>query len=963
MKLSKSAAGILSARYRSVLIKCFLANLAFFSLPSKAETISDGTHDGTSKSYSGALLIEGGTFSNVDFSAPEITIVGGTLSDILRFETFGTFSISSDNAVFAPTWNKDSKNYSEIEAATLKITGNKGISVSDTAINASSVSGNITAGGNSLLGDFVNTEDYVFQSGGKTLHSASSKTSLSENKHDVEFSNSTITLNGNASAGSGYYSLSSDLFTPINHNPASVSTEGGAVSPLLLFRDQLTETEINDAVTALLDDVYGSSAELSDFSKIVFGGTTKKDIQSSFDRTTLEGNLRQLYNQFNDNFKDYGADVTVSNSTIVLNDNAKLINDSMSSKKQSQIHIESLNSSFEAGNIDVTQSTIIANGNNELSAKSGRVAFFESTLKVSDNAVLSFSSADGALYLDGASTLDLTGKMTGNVAADGATIAFQSSSARLDGKLSGTADVNFNDDYALSNLTLADNFSFRNIVIGNGKTLDIGTSRLTASSISGGTIAAILTDAAKTTPIITTTAQNNVNANVTVKLEMSAASNTQTTLYHITSEKSGFTLGNYLTKRYAVSTTYFDKANAAKIGVLTNWNGGDLYILRLGDSASSITDDLKNSGIKVNPVVEDALQILDLDSEDLDKLTDKQQNALNKVDDLLAKFDGDAQKQYQIMREIAPDLSRFGLLIDETTAKNVINVVSTRFNMPAQPFHRYYRRMYGRSGGDYESGNGAVWAQGLYNHAEQSGTESFSSNSAGFAAGVEGYVSDDFKAGVGYSYASTSIDADRSDVDVDTHTGFVYAQYQPKRFYTNFFAGFGRSSYNDTTKIAKLESEYETNTASAQIAVGYASSALLSPEIAFRFINTHQKAYTDALGVELKAKNSSTATAVGGFKLSKRYRIKTQNSVSFIPELKAAATYDFARTNGDRTALLPNGASYIVKTEKDKRFGVEAGAGFSFGFGKSGSLSVLYDGMFQGKLKSHSAVLNVKINL
>lgn len=383
-----------------------------------------------------------------------------------------------------------------------------------------------------------------------------------------------------------------------------------------------------------------------------------------------------------------------------------------------------------------------------------------------------------------------------------------------------------------------------------------------------------------------------------------------------------------------------------------------------------IDDVEKNGGFKVNPVIKKAMQILDLDDKYLAKLTDKQLEALDKIDDLLAEFDGDAKKQYQIMREVAPDLSKSVIHTSETTAKNIINVVSTRFNKPnSQPFSwnrygggHYYKQSRGRSGGGYEEGQGALWIQGLYNHAELRETEGFSSDSAGFAAGIEGEVSDNFKAGFGYSYAATTIDSDRSDTDVYTHTGFVYAHFQPEQFYTNVFAGVGHSSYEDTTKTAQLESEYQTNTVSAQIAFGYAAP-VLSPEAALRFINTHQKAFTDALGAELKAKSSVTATAVGGFKLSKRYYFRSNTAFSFVPELKAAVTYDFARSNQNRTVLLPNSASYVVETEKDKRFGVEAGAGFSLNFGNSGSLSLLYDGSFQGKLQSHSAILNLKINL
>lgn len=1054
MKLSKSAAGILSARYKSVLIKCLLANLMLFSLPAAAETISNETYEGKSLTSSdGSYLIEGGTFenshirasyditvsagtftksgldagyninisggnftdseldakdeitisggqftystfSNRTFSA--ITISGGTLTNSY-FNTYGDLiinggkiegtlsvdrsidiSIASDAALVNLTYDKTSKAPpSVIAARSLNITGERGISVSNTAFNSQKTSGKITAKDNSFLGLFYGTGDYVYHIGGKTLHTAAATSSSSYNvTQQAVFSDASIVLNGDSVAGSGYYSMSFDLWTPPRQPPAGSPPKIGTSSltaenaPLQILRKELTQDEIDTAINFIWNDVNNANDEndLTDFTIAVLGsifsGSNVPPLSSITDIKEHETAFKILLTEHYENFNSFlkatpNTNVIISASTFVLNDNAKLINDSFSSDyHEAGPAVSFLTGSittFGAGNITVKDSTVTANGNNELSARSGNVIFQNSTLKVAENAVLTFSSAGGALLLDSGSTLDLAGKMKGNVFSDAdATVAFQSSNARLDGTLSGSANAVFNADYALSNLNRSNNFEFRNITIMNGKTLDIGTTALKAGKISGGTISAVLTDAAKTTPIITAAAEN-----VTIKLNMSAASSAQTTLYHITNG-TGFKLGEYSTSRYAVSSRPF--TDASKVGVLSNWTGGDLYILRLGNSTPSIVDDVKQSGITVNPIIEKALGIIDLDDESLGKLTDEQQKALDKIDDLLTKFDNNAQKKYQIMREVAPSLSKFNILVDETTAKNVINVVSSRFNLPNSPHIPRSYRLYGRSGGDYEAGNSTVWAQGMYNHAEQSGTEGFSSNSAGFTAGIETWLSDDFKAGVGYSYTSTSVDSDRSDVDVYTHTGFLYAQYQPKRFYTNFFAGFGHSAYTDTTKIAKLESEYKTNTASAQIAIGYAVP-VLAPEVAVRVINTHKKAYTDALGVELKSKDSTTATAVGGLKLSKHYRMRTNSAVVFTPELKAAATYDFVRTNSDRTALLPNGTSYIVQTENDKRFGIEAGAGFSFDFGKNGTVSLLYDGMFQGKLNSHSAVLNVKINL
>ena len=969
MKLTKSASGILSARYRIVLIKCFLANLILLPLPVSAITISSGTYGSEDfRKYNEDVIIEGGIFNNAHIDAPHITVTGGTFNgraDLVASDTLtitgGIFnipdsiwldapniSIDSDKVYLSVKWSKSPESlypseYPEIDADVLTISGSRGIFVEDTQVNTLSVSGKITAKGSSFLGNLTETENDIYKINGKTLYSVFNY-DFHSNKSNTSFSNSTIHLNGNSVAGSGYYSLVGGI-------DANGNWDDDLIEDVVMLRNKLTNAEIDTSVAVFMADLKSAKSydDLMDITRSSFGTIIDSSTDwSVLDYNKIESDLRQKYADFNANLGETGAAVNISASTFVLNDNAKLINDS-----------------FKSGDMTVTSSTVTANGNNELSARSGKVIFQNSTLKVAENAVLTFSSAGGALLLDSGSTLDLAGKMKGNVFSDAdATVAFQSSNARLDGTLSGAANAVFNADYALSNLNRSNNFEFRNITIMNGKTLDIGTTALKADKISGGTISAILTDAAKTTPIITAPAEN-----VTIKLNMSAASSAQTTLYHIT-DGTGFKLGDYSTSRYAVSSTPFTFAEASKVGVLSNWSGGDLYILRLGGSTAPIIDDLENNGgIKVHPVIEKASQILDLDDKSLDSLTKEQLDALDKIDDLLAKFDRNPEKKYQSLREVSPDLSTSVSMTDESTAKRIMHAVSSRFNTPASrqisPYSRggyYYRRMHGRSGGDFEAGQGAVWAQGLYNHAEQRGKEGFSSDSAGFAAGIEAYVSDDFKAGFGYSYVATSIDADRSDTDVYTHTGFAYAHYQPERFYTNFFAGVGHSSYEDTTKIAKLESDYQTNTISAQIAVGYAAP-VLSPEAALRVINTHQKAYTDALGAELEAKSSVTATAVGGFRLSKRYRLQANAAASFVPELKAAVSYDFARSNQNRTAVLPNGASYVVETEKDKRFGVEAGAGFSFGFEKIGSLSLMYDGMFQGKLQSHSVLLNMKINL
>lgn len=958
MKLTKSASGILSARYRIVLIKCFLANLTLLPLPvSAGTTVPDGIYTNKSFSDTEELFINSGTFTEVDFSAPSITITGGTFRNIIDVMgdnitlTGGSFydslwlggkniSIDSDKASLnlTPTTERPG-----IDADDLVITGTRGISVTNTTVSSLRTSGKITASGDSLAGNFTETGHSIYTINGKTVHSSDSGINyipaLSDKK-DTSFSNATITLNGNSTAGSGYYMYSGGIDANGNWDDDAIDTDA-------LLRDKLTASEIDTSVAVFMADLKSAKSydDLMDITRSSFGTIIDSSTDwSVLDFTKIEADLRQKYADFNTRLGETGAAVNISASTFVLNDNAKLINDS-----------------FKSGDMTVTSSTVTAKGNNELSARSGKVQFVGSVLDVADNAVLTFSSADGALHLDGGSTLSLSGKMTGGVAAEnGATIAIQSSAARLNGTLSGSADVNFNADYALSNLSLADDFQFRNIFIDSGKMLDIGTNRLIASSISGGTISAVLTDAAETTPIITADAKN-----VTIKLGMSAASNTKTTRYHIT-KGSGFNLGNYSTTRYAVSSTYFAPADAAKVGALTNWNGGDLYILRLSGSAAPIIDDLENNGVKVDPVFEKAAQILDLDDKYLEKLTDKQLDALDTVDDLLTEFDGDSKNTHQILREVAPDLSHSDMRSAEANALNLLNIVGLRFSTPAAAQRRgynggYYNRYYGygRSGGDYAVGEGSLWAQGMINRVKSTAEQPFTANSGGFAAGVEVNAAEYFKFGFGYAYTDTNIKSERSKNNVETHSGFVYGHLQPQRAYFNFIAAFGHSRYKDTTKLAQLKSYYYADSVSAQIALGYAS--LLTPEIGLRYMNVHQSTFEDALGAKSKAKDVSTLTGTGGLKLSHRYRLRANPQTAFIPELKAAATYDLARNRNDVAVLLPNGAAYTVKGESLKRFGVEAGAGLTISFGNDAELSLSYDGKFKPDYQDHTGMVNLKV--
>ncbi len=600
------------------------------------------------------------------------------------------------------------------------------------------------------------------------------------------------------------------------------------------------------------------------------------------------------------------------------------------------------------------KASMTANGTVSVKTIDGKTGL----ISVADSSLNIGGTLEGNVSFIGNGTLNLSGVLNGDMNI--ANTAEISSSADAFSKIRGTITNNGTVSLtggtlgkALSgkikiagNTAFGGSFTTNDITISTGKTLDIGANTLKADSIAGGTISAILTDAAKNTAIVTATATD-----VTLKLDMSQASRDKATRYKITNG-TGFTFGDYAANRYAVSASEFDIADAKTLEKLSGWNGGDLWILRLATASEAAIEDLEKSGVVLPENEKNASKILDLASGILDKLPEHRKKVIEKVNDLLDKAQGKAEEIKQILREIAPDASTSGSKTASNTAKSVINVINSRFGggLPRR----------GRSGGDYTAGQTAVWAQGMMNYAKLDTDNGFAAHSNGVAAGFEANFTDSFKAGLGYAHTSTDISTERSTTDVKTHTGFVYGEYKPNKAYINGVVSFGRSDYDDTTRSLSLNSAYKTDTIAVQIAAGY-KAGVLTPEAAVRFTNVKQKAYTDALGAKMEEKTADTWTGVLGAKIGQNYALKANRKIGLSPELKVAATYDFARDDENRTVTLPDGSSYTATGEAMERFGVEAGAGVTVSIANSAEIALTYDGKFKKDYQDHTGMVNLKI--
>lgn len=595
--------------------------------------------------------------------------------------------------------------------------------------------------------------------------------------------------------------------------------------------------------------------------------------------------------------------------------------------------------------------------NNVSSAETAARIAGTGTLKTNKIYPYDNKNAKLTVYFDGINiaalndNLDFTGLHLGKA-------AFTNNAISAPNHIGITADADFNGNSSLTAQTISVNKATINGTLTvNGKLVASGgitggtltmNGRLVAKNITDSTLNIVLPSVAD--PISEGAILLGRASNVNLNLDLKNVKSKNAQQYNVVGENyySDYTLsGDYgkwafsADKSFTLDDWKADKSAFQLTEDLWNKAKGTLWILKVAGGAESAIDDLRMAGIYVSPTEENASKILDLtgDNPFADRLTD-----------LLDS--GDAGLQKQALREIVPtDAAASAFKTAKSAANAVMNSVSGRLGGDGSDIS-------GRSGGDLTVGKSVAWVQGLFNRAKMTGGDGFTSGTTGFAAGVEHNVTDEIKAGFGYAFASTDIKTGRSKTDTDTHTGFVYGEYVPDALYVNAMLGYGRSDYDDKTKLSGMKNSYKADTFSARIAAGY-DMGLLTPEAALRFTAVRQNAYTDDLGARVSAKNLNTTTAVIGTKAGKDF---TAGKYTVSPEMKAALTYDLARPNESRTVTLPDGSSYVAAGEHLKRLGMEIGAKAAVRLTNEVELSVSYDGAFKEHYRDHTGMINVKID-
>lgn len=228
---------------------------------------------------------------------------------------------------------------------------------------------------------------------------------------------------------------------------------------------------------------------------------------------------------------------------------------------------------------------------------------------------------------------------------------------------------------------------------------------------------------------------------------------------------------------------------------------------------------------------------------------------------------GAKQVALDAVTAMSPEAAPMVTQVSTDTAAQVFRVVGNRFG-GAQ----------GMSSGDGTSGT-ALWVQGMVGATDMESTgtaRGYSSDSNGFALGLEAKPTQDTTLGMGFAYTNTDVDGFLRTADVDTMTAFVYGEYKPADWYVNGILSYAWSNYDEDRSVAgtAVTADYDADTFGLQVTGGHnfnVAGYAVTPEVGLRYFHLNTDGYTDSLGTSVADSDNDVLTGVAGVRFAKDF--------------------------------------------------------------------------------------------
>ena len=298
-----------------------------------------------------------------------------------------------------------------------------------------------------------------------------------------------------------------------------------------------------------------------------------------------------------------------------------------------------------------------------------------------------------------------------------------------------------------------------------------------------------------------------------------------------------------------------------------------------------------------------------------------------------------------------------GRYIGDIIAKNVADRLNTRPDKNS---------VYGLSGGDAAEYEPEVWANAVYQAAENSGDLNYSADTKGVIAAVDGKANKNWTVGAGYAYLQTDLDSGVKSSDIDDHTVFTYAEYGRNSWFANGLAAYHWLSFDQNKKAfgENIKGSFDMQMLGLQALVGrefYGSAdehvLRLRPQAGLRYYKISQDGYTDSAGMKYNSADSDILTGVLGVSLTDETEV---NGYKVMPKAFVNATYDLQNDDNTTIVHLPNGGSYAIAQESNGKFGVETGIGVEMEVSENAKVGLNYEYDWHDDYSAHTGLLNLK---
>lgn len=716
----------------------------------------------------------------------------------------------------------------------------------------------------------------------------------------------------------------------------------------------------------------GTPGDTGDISKISHSGSTGSIRLSNVGNATLSG-------KSSIERTGTGGDIVVNSTGLVMKDEAslnvstasgKVVFSSAVAQLSDKASIQATGDSNEVvieNNSNVTMADESSMSADHVYVSNGGSLELTGSAKITAPGDASVSDSEGVKVVASSVIMSENASIEGDVSLENGGFLGMSGNAKIDGDLNtksttgystisigstsgGSSDVTINGsiDISQSVLSILNGNTLRlgagsNNSFKNGSYLSLGTGKL---DLNGGNLT-MSGDSTLTLRIASESEYGQIlnagkidikpGAGLDVSIDKNVVSKGQTKAFQIL---SGTVDGDWvnLNRRYK-----FDHLGGGKYNVTQVADAGDIVIMDGGTENNANT---ANAWLEGNSFA---------NGSEAAKVYDEL--------DYLSQY-GQGSEYVDALTALAPDAAPLVRSLTTENSNQIFNTVQNRLEggsslrMKPGRAGRYAR---GLASGDMYRED-AIWVQGLYNHSELSDTKEakgFEIDSYGGAIGLDNYVTDSLKLGIGYAYTHGDISGFLRDTDVDTHTGFVYGEFKPNRWFLNAIASYSFASYDEEKRVStfKVKGDYDVNAFGAQVMTGY-KMGYVTPELGVRYLNVKQDAYEDSIGQRVDAVSNDVLTGVFGIRIKQDFF--PNRGFSIRPEVHVAATYDFVQDDAVSVVSLPNGSVYQIEGENLDKFGLEAGAGLTLDVGNRLEMAVSYEGKFRKDYTDHSGLVNMK---